>query len=245
MKKVMICGVMGRMGQELVKCANAKGFQVVCGVDVVAGNTKEFPIYDCFDAVVEEVDVIIDFSNPQGLEDVLAYATQKHYPLLLAATGYSEAQQAKIRCASAEIPIFQSANLSIGVLVLKQLAIQAKKLLGEYDIEIIEKHHSNKVDAPSGTALMLLNAIKEDDTDVLYGRDPQTGKRKNGEIAVHAVRGGSVSGDHEVLFFGDNEVVSLSHHAQSRSIFAVGAYACSSFLLKQENGLYGMEDLLN
>ena len=244
MKKAMICGACGRMGQELINCAQAKGYEVVCGLDKCQDQTKPFPVYSSFEQVTETIDVIIDFSKPETLEGLLPFAVAHKLPLLLAATGYTKAQQAQIIEASKQIPIFQSANMSIGVLVLKQLAKQAKKLLADYDIEIIEKHHKNKADAPSGTALMLLNAVKEEDTSVLYGRDPQMEKRKPGEIAVHAVRGGSVPGDHEVLFLGDNEIVSLAHHAQNRSIFAVGAYVCATFLLQQKNGLYGMDDLV-
>ena len=217
--------------------------KIVCGVDVHVEQWSDFPVYPSFSLVEEEADVIVDFSRPEILPTLLAYAKARHLPVVLASTGYNEEDLAAIAEAAKEIPVFRSANMSLGVYVLKTLAHQAAQLLPGFDIEIIEKHHNQKIDAPSGTALMLYDAVSHSDTIPVFGRNGRTQKREKREIGVHAIRGGTVPGEHEVGFYGPSEVVTLSHSAQDRSIFARGALKAARFIAKQAPGEYSMDDL--
>lgn len=190
-------------------------------------------------------DVVIDFSHKDALTEVLAYCTQKGVPLVLATTGFDETQQAAVRTAAQTIPLFWSANLSLGIHVLKALARQAARLLGEdADIEIIERHHKRKKDAPSGTALLLRDAMagERDFTRTVFGREGQS-PRQAGEIGVHAVRGGSIVGEHTLLFAMDSETIELTHRGESRKLFARGAMKAAAFIQAKPAGLYGMDDL--
>ena len=244
MKRILLSGASGRMGHELARCAAQGDFTVSFGVDEVRDEASPFPIYPSFSEAKGEADVLIDFSRPALLKGALAYALTHGLPMVLAATGYTADDLSLIREAAKTLPIFQSANLSLGVYVLKVLAQQAKKLLEGFDIEIVEAHHKNKQDAPSGTALMLLDALKTPDTAIAYGRTPESGKRGENEIGVHAVRGGTLFGEHEVLFLGQDETITLTHSAQSRAIFAFGALKAAKFVLNAPAGLYSMENLM-
>lgn len=242
MLKILLSGASGRMGSQVAACLDGTA-RIAAGVDVRPGEGDGFEIYPSFALVQEEADVAIDFSRPEGLHALLSYALEKRLPLVLASTGYNEQDLSAIGQAARKIPIFRSANLSLGVYVLSALARQAAALLPEFDIEIVEKHHNQKLDAPSGTALMLYDAVKNAASTPVYGRHTRTEKRQENEIGIHAVRGGTVAGIHEVGFYGPGECVTLTHQAQDRSIFALGALRAARFIVGRQPGEYGMEDL--
>ena len=245
---VLISGISGHMGHAVYRQCVQMGLTVCCGVDLIAPEDIPVPVHASFAEVTEQVDVIIDFSKPACLSALLDYMTEKKVPAVIATTGFDEAQLAAIDEAAKQVAIFRSANMSIGVALLRELSRRAAEVLGEtFDIEIVEAHHNRKVDAPSGTALMLYDAISEafDQQPPLvggrYGRDT---KRQKGEVTIHALRGGTVIGEHEVCFFGPMERIKLSHSAEDRSVFAVGALRAGVWLAKQEPGLYNMDDML-
>ena len=247
MIKILISGALGRMGRKVYEaCSENDKVTVVCGVDITEKKDGPFPVYPSFESVKEKPDVIIDFSSPAALDSILSYAAANRRPAVLCATGYSEEQTAQIKKASEKTAIFRSANMSLGVNVLISLVKKAALLLDGFDIEIIEKHHNNKIDAPSGTALMLADAIKEElpEKFCIYGREGKVGKRNKDEIGVHAVRGGNIVGEHEVLFAGTNETLTFSHSAADRSVFAFGAVKAAVFISDKKNGLYNMSDLV-
>lgn len=244
MKRLLISGACGRMGRMIAAQAADAGFVVVGGVDRQSDMGQPFPLYGAWEDVRVSADVLIDFSSPQALPALLQYAVQKGLPCVLGATGYTPEEYALIDQAAASIPVFQTSNMSLGVHVLKTLTAQAKRMLPGFDIEIIEKHHNKKVDAPSGTALTLYQAAAAEDSIPVHGRVGRDALRAPQEIGLHAVRGGTVAGEHEVGFYGDNESILLTHAAQSRAVFAAGALRAASFLLGKAPGRYGMDDLL-
>ena len=245
MNRILLCGAMGHMGREVSHYANEYGFEIAAGIDFYTAEDAGFPLYAGFTSFIrEKADLIIDFSRPAALPGLLEYALAHDLPCVLASTGYGEKEQQLIRDAAQEIPVFVSANMSVGVYVLKQLIRAAKGLMPQADIEIIEKHHRQKEDSPSGTAAALAAALTDADTRLVYGRQGLNTKRQSGEIGIHSVRGGTVCGEHEVDFLMDNEVITISHSAQNRGIFASGALRAAGFLLSQPAGLYGMDDLL-
>jgi 4-hydroxy-tetrahydrodipicolinate reductase len=194
---------------------------------------------------VGNFDVLIDFSHPDGIESIAAFSRANKIPAVIATTGYSDEQLDQINSLSKEVPVIYSGNYSLGVILMERLIREAAAVLGsDFDIEIIEKHHHHKIDAPSGTAKMLLNAANDQlNYQVIYGREGVC-KRNEKEIAVHTVRGGSIVGEHEILFAGADEILSIKHEALSKSIFAKGAIKGSEWLLGREPGLYNMEDVL-
>lgn len=246
--RIVLNGV-GRLGQAVVAAAKEKqdGAVVVAAVDPAAVSDNSRPLYRNLDDVREEFDVIVDASRAEGLDAVLDYALKTGKPVVIAATGHSDAQLARLKEAAEEIPVFKSSNLSVGVNVLRRLTEEAGRLLGPVDAEIVETHHRMKVDAPSGTALTLAEALR-DATDpnrpFVYGRSPVDDKPRGGEIGVHAVRGGTVVGEHSVLFLLDDEIVELRHVAQSRQVFGNGAVKAAQFIVGKQPGYYGMDDLL-
>lgn len=243
MLKILLSGACGRMGRQVAALAEESSAVIAAGVDVHADEYAAFPISPAFSQVTEEADVIVDFSRPEGLPALLAFAREKKLPVVLAATGYNETDLHNIREAAREIPIFRSANMSLGVYVLKALSAMAVQLLPGFDIEIVEKHHNQKADAPSGTALMLYDAVKNLHSQPVFGRHTRTEKREAQEVGLHAVRGGTVAGEHEVGFYGQGETVLLSHSAQDRSIFARGALRAARFIRGKQPGEYSMDDL--
>ena len=249
MVNVLISGAKGKMGCKVkTACNQSEVVNAVCGVDLVEDLTNtNFPIYSSFSCVKEKVDAIIDFSSPLNLDNILGYAISNNVPCVLCATGYSEEDIKKINDASSKIAIFRSANMSLGVNVLIDLVKKASEVLKTFDIEIIEKHHNQKVDAPSGTALMLADAVKEvlDEKFYLYGREGKVGKRDKNEIGIHAIRGGNIVGEHDVLFCGENETITLSHTATDRSVFANGAVKAAEFIADKKSGMYNMNDVIN
>ena len=244
--KILISGALGFMGREVAAQAKAMGIEVACGVDVAPG-TADFPLYTTFEDC-PPVDVIVDFSTWKPGADLLTYALKHRIPAVIATTGLSEEQLAAIDEAAKEIPIFRSGNMSLGIALLRALAKKAASVLGEtFDIEIVEAHHNRKADAPSGTALMLLDAVKEgceSEREAQFGRHGRDCKRRKQEIGVHALRGGTVTGEHEVCFFGTSERVKISHSAENRSVFAAGALKAAAFLAGQKPGMYSMDDVV-
>ncbi len=244
---ILISGALGRMGRAVYRAAKANGVNVVAGVDLNADlSDLDYPVYKDFASVKEEADVIIDFSSPTTLDSLLSFAESKQIPAVLCATGYTAEQLNKIAAATEKTAIFRSANMSVGVNLVIDLCKKAAKTLPSFDVEIVEMHHNQKVDAPSGTALMLADAIKEVDPEkyYVYGREGRVGKRNEKEIGIHALRGGNVVGEHEVIFAGANEVVKLSHSAASREVFADGAIKAAAFMLGKKRGAYNMDDYI-
>lgn len=248
MIRVLICGALGRMGANIRQMLEDDAEAVaVCGVDPKGDGQGDFPVYPSFASVGQSADVIIDFSSPAALADELEYAEKYGVPLVLASTGYTPEQLADIERASHKVAIFRTANFSLGINLLCELVKRAAETLGEkFDIEIIEKHHSQKVDAPSGTALMLAdsaNSVFGGKKPYVNGREGIVGKRGN-EIGLHAVRGGTIVGEHEVLFCGEDEIITLSHSARSKRVFAAGAIKAAKWLAGKPAGQYDMKDLL-
>ena len=238
---------MGRVIQQLV--AGRTDCTIAAGVDLFADSTAAFPAYTNIADVQEEADVIIDFSHPSLLTPILSYAAQKGgIPAVLCTTGYSAEQVEALKTAAQTQPVFYSRNMSLGINLLIELSKKAAKVLGDqFDIEIIEKHHNQKIDAPSGTALMLADAIasvRDGETQYVYDRHAQRKKREKSEIGLHAVRGGTIVGEHEVVFAGNHEVITLSHSAQSKELFATGAVNAAVYMCGKGSGLYDMSDMI-
>lgn len=247
MLKVIINGYSGAMGRVLTKCVNEDNdLQLVCGVSKDQLDVP-FKTYFKMSEVKESADVIIDFSHHCAIDDVLTYATKTKTPLVIATTGFNEDELKRIKEASAITPIFHSSNMSLGVNVLVKLVKEAAKLLNGFDIEIIEKHHNKKLDSPSGTAVMIANGVKEvlPEDECIYGRYGRSEKRKPSEIGIHAIRGGTIVGEHTTIFAGHDEVVEIKHSAQSKDIFAKGSITAAKFLVNKEAGYYNMNDILN
>lgn len=236
------------MGANLVELLKGdKDLKAVCGVDINLGG-QSVPVYPAFNEVKEQVDVIIDFSSPAVLKDELLWAVKNGCPVVLASTGYSAEDLRLIDETAKKIAVFKTGNFSLGINLLVKLVKKAAQTLGEgFDIEIIEKHHNQKVDAPSGTALMLAesaNSAFDSGKPYLNGREGIVGKRGS-EIGIHAVRGGTIVGEHEVLFAGEDEVITLSHSARSKRVFAVGAIRAAKWLIGKPAGKYDMNDVLD
>jgi 4-hydroxy-tetrahydrodipicolinate reductase len=248
MINVLVCGIGGMMGGNICALLDGdKDAKVVCGVDLHTPDGCKVPVYAKFSDVKEKVDVIIDFSSPAVLKDELEFAINNNVPAVLASTGYSPEQLKMIEYASQSVAIFKTANFSLGVNLLVDLVKKAAEVLGEnFDIEIVEKHHSKKVDAPSGTALMLAesaNSAFDGKKPYVNGREGNVGKRGN-EIGIHAVRGGTIVGEHDVMFCGEDEIITLSHSARSKKVFAVGAIKAAKWLAGKPAGKYDMKNVL-
>ncbi len=244
---IVLSGCCGRMGRQVAEACGAQGLAVRFGVDLKADSGASFPVYDSFSSrKAEEGDVVIDFSLPSCLDGLLDFCVPSGTPLVIATTGYSQEDEAKILKASSRIAIFRSANMSLGVHVLKLLAKKAASLLDGFDIEIVEKHHNQKLDAPSGTALMLFDAVRKADSVLITDRTPFHRKRDAREIGISSVRGGTVPGEHEVGYYGRGEKILITHSAQDRSIFAAGAVKAAFFLdgIRNRPGLYSMDDMI-
>ena len=250
MVNVAIVGCNGKMGYFVAEAVKQNTeAQPMFGVDAFGESKFDFPLYRSFQEVKEVPDVIIDFSNPAVLDDMLDFAVNNGVPCVICTTGYSKEQVEKIKAASEKIGIFYSGNMSLGINLLIELTKQAAKVLGnDFDIEIIEKHHNLKVDAPSGTALMIADGISDtlkEEPQYVYDRHAYRKKRSKNEIGIHAVRGGTIVGEHEVIFAGHDEVVTISHQAQSKEVFAVGSVNAAIFMATQGAGMYNMGNLLS
>lgn len=250
MLQLILSGCNGRMGHVLEGlCASEPDLQIVAGIDILGSGERNFPVYSTPAEYQGPADVVVDFSHPSALPALLDYCRQRQLCAVLATTGYAEPQYGQIEKAAQLLPIFRSANFSLGVNVLAQLVRQAASLLGEdFDIEIIERHHAKKVDAPSGTALLLADAAASAlpyRPDYVYDRHEIRQPRTRREIGISSVRGGTIAGDHEILFAGREEWLELRHCAQSREVFATGALKAARFLsTRTAPGLYGMEALM-
>ena len=245
--KVRINGYSGTMGQVLTKCvADDEELELVAGISPKHHDVDGFNTYSSFADVKEDSDVVIDFSNPLALDGILEYCLKTKTPVVLATTGYNDEEMEKIHEAAKQIPVFLSFNMSLGVNILLKLVKEAAKNLANFDIEIIEKHHNKKVDSPSGTAVMIANAVKEirEQSEFIYGRHGRTGKRQQNEVGIHAVRGGTIVGEHSAIFAGNDEILEINHSARSKNVFAEGAIAAAKYLVNQEPGFYNMDDML-
>ncbi len=249
MTRIVLTGCCGKMGKVIQSVISGRDdCVIVAGIDKYNDNTAPFPVYDSLLAVTEEADVVVDFSNPALLDDLLHYGKETGSALVIGTTGFDECQKKKIEDASADCPIFFTYNMSLGINLLANLAKKAVQILGnEFDIEIIEQHHNQKIDAPSGTALMLADAIcKEFDKPKKYeyDRHSKRAKRSKEEIGIHSIRGGTIVGEHTILFAGRDENITLSHSARSKEVFAVGAVNAAIFMRGKTPGMYDMAELI-
>ena len=250
MKRVLINGIGGQMGHALIASLTDRSdeWTIVGGVDPLCKEAYPFPVYASASEIDTDPDVVIDFSVPDATEQILAYCVEHKIPVVIGTTALSDALICKIEEASRTIPVFRSGNMSLGINLMRKLIADARLMLGNsFDVEIIEAHHNRKKDAPSGTALMLGEAIRNaDHTDhaYVYGRSEKDRRRAPGEIGFHSIRGGTVVGEHEVRFLGTDEEISILHRANSKRVFANGAIRAADFLLGKHSGLYNMDDLV-
>ncbi len=247
MVKIILNGCSGKMGRAVSQTADSfPDLTIVSGIDKQVINST-YPIFQNILECPVEADVILDFSRPDTLNDLLKFAKGKKLPLIICTTGFTKEQEQAIEESSKEIAIFRSANMSIGINVINNILKQVSSLLyKDFDIEIIEKHHNQKVDSPSGTALLLGNTIRSvlpEETTYVHGREGIS-KRIHKEIGMHAVRGGSIVGEHEIIFAGQGEIIQLKHEALSRDVFAVGSLKACAFMSGKKNGMYSMDDLI-
>lgn len=248
MMNILLGGALGRMGREVRLAAGGAGAHIICGVDVAySGQPCECPVLTGYEQFEGNADVIVDFSRPDALPELLKLAQERKMPVVLCATGYTDVEIRRIEEAARHIAVLRSANMSLGVNVLQELVAMAARTLEGYDIEIVEKHHRMKADSPSGTALMLYEAAKKEkgpETEPVFGRYGRAEKRTCGEIGIHAVRGGTVTGEHEVGFYGNGEELILTHRAENRALFAQGALRAARYLMDRPAGLYSMRDVV-
>ena len=240
-------GKMGRMITEIVK--NEEDAVIAAGVDKFTGIPNDYPVFEEITQCDVDVDVVIDFSNAKAVDELLNYCGEKKLPLVLCTTGLSEDQLAKVTETSKETAILKSANMSLGINLLMKILKDATKVLSPagYDIELVEKHHNQKLDAPSGTALALADSINEaadNQYHYVYDRSQRREKRDAKEIGISAVRGGTIVGDHDVIFAGQDEVITFSHMAYSRKLFATGAVSAARFLAGKPTGMYDMSRVI-
>lgn len=248
MIKIVLNGCSGKMGKMITDCAEKfKNIEIVAGIDKFPSNAS-YPIFENPQDLNVEYDVLLDFSRAGALHGLLELTEKTNKPLVVCSTGYTQEDIDLINEKSKSLKLFRSGNMSLGINLICSLLKKITPLLyGNYDIEIVEKHHNQKVDAPSGTAIMLADAAKnsiKDETKYVYGRQGNS-KREENEIGIHAIRGGSIVGDHDVIFAGTGEVIELTHKAISREVFAVGALkACEYMGTVTKPGLYNMTDVL-
>lgn len=249
MVTVTVSGANGKMGKVIASVISGRDdCKIISGIDIAASEGGAFPVYSKPGELTEKPDVIIDFSHPSALDGLLEYCLSTGTAAVLATTGYNESDIAKIKKAAEQIPVFFTFNMSLGINLLCKLAKTAAEILGgQFDIEIVEKHHNQKIDAPSGTAIMLANAVNEtldNKYQYVYDRHSQRKKRNKNEIGMHSIRGGTIVGEHDIIFAGRDEVITLSHSAASKEVFAVGAVNAAVFLAGKPAGLYDMAGLL-
>lgn len=250
MTKIILSGCFGKMGTYISECVNSKNdCEIVAGVDVNDGSS-DFPVFKSFGEIKNiNANVIIDFSHPSVLESLLSYAKANNCAAVICTTGLNDNQIEQINEASKSIPVFFSANMSLGVNLISELAAKAAKVLeGAFDVEIVEMHHNQKIDAPSGTALMLADSISDalsEKPKYEYDRHSKRAKRSKNEIGIHSVRGGTIVGEHEIIFAGLDEVITISHSARSKNLFAVGAVNAAMFICGKPAGFYNMKQLVD
>ena len=249
MVEVILHGCNGRMGQMLSELISKdEEMKVVAGIEPSGEAKNDYPVYKSFDELKETADVIIAFSTASAIDGLLDYCEKTHTPLVLCSTGLSEAQLGRVERLAKVSAVLVSANMSLGINVLLKLLKNVTKTLYEngFDIEIVEKHHNQKLDAPSGTALALADVMKDELDDISYNLDRSKvrKKRERNEIGISAVRGGTIVGEHEVIFAGTDEVIEIKHTAYSRAIFAKGAMSAAKFLSGKSAGKYSMSDVI-
>lgn len=250
MVKIAVTGAAGKMGRTINDIVKTRNDCVIsAGIDITGEQYSDFPVVKEVYELAEKPDIIIDFSHPSALDSLLDYCKINNVPIVIATTGYTDEQINQIKSAAVQIPVFFTFNLSLGINLLVDLAKRAVKVLGgQFDIEILEKHHNLKKDAPSGTAIMIAEAINnelDNKMHYVYDRHSVRKPRENTEIGIHSVRGGTIVGEHDVIFAGRDEVITLSHSAGSKQVFAVGAVNAAIYLKGKPSGLYEMSDLLS
>ena len=250
MTRIIMSGCNGAMGTTITKIVSEDAeAEIVAGVDIRDDGTKSYPVFTSITECDVEADAIIYFSTPKILDDLLNYCESKKVPVVLCTTGYDEEQLAKIEEAAKKIAVLKSANMSLGINTLMRLVQEAAKVLATeaFDVEIVEKHHNQKLDAPSGTALALADAVNEameNQYEYIFDRSQRREKRDKKELGISAVRGGTIVGEHDVIFAGIDEVVTFSHTAYSKAVFGKGAVAAAKFLKGKEVGRYEMADVI-
>ncbi len=250
MVKMIMHGCNGKMGQVITKIVKEDtNAEIVAGIDTYMGISNDYPVYESIEKCDVPADVIIDFSNAAAVDGLLDYCVETKTPVVLCTTGLSEEQLAKVKTASEKVAVLKSANMSLGVNMLLKLLQDATKILAPagFDIEIVEKHHNQKVDAPSGTALAMadsMNEVLSGEYAYTYDRSQVRKKRDKKEIGISAVRGGTIVGEHEVIFAGEDEVIEFKHTAHSKAVFAKGAVEAGKFLKGKKAGLYDMKDVI-
>lgn len=250
MIKAILHGCNGKMGQAVCSvCAEDDRIEIVAGVDVYDGKSNPFPVVQKISDCTAEADVVIDFSNAAAVDALLAYCGEKKIPVVLCTTGLSEAQLASVQQTAEQTAVLRSANMSLGINTLTDLLKKAVRVFAPagFDIEIVEKHHNQKLDAPSGTALALADAMNEElaeDYEYNYDRSKERQQRKKHEIGIASVRGGNIVGEHEVIFAGTDEVITLKHTAYSKAVFAKGTVEAAKFLAGKKAGIYDMQDVI-
>lgn len=251
MIKAIMNGCNGKMGQVITGiCKADPEIEIVAGVDLYDGIANDYPVFPNISVCDVKADVIIDFSNEKAVDDLLIYSAEKQIPVVLCTTGLSEEQLKRVEETSKKIAVLKSANMSLGINMLMELLRQAATILAPagFDMEIVEKHHNQKLDAPSGTALALADAMNDaldDAYEYKYDRSKERKKREKYEIGISAVRGGSIVGEHEVIFAGLDEVITFEHTAYSRSVFGKGAVEAAKFLAGKTAGFYDMQDVIH
>ena len=247
MVKVLINGCNGKMGQVLSeRIRDTQDVEVLCGVDKIDTGDNNYPVFTDIHSINLIPDVIIDFSIPIATFPILDFAKKNNIPIVIATTGFTEKEEEKIKEISKNLPIFKSSNMSYEINLMSKLVASLAKKLPESDIEIVETHHNRKVDAPSGTALILADSINKacnNEFEYEYNRHAKREKRTKNEIGIHSLRGGTEAGKHTVIFFGNNESLEITHNVTSRSVFADGAIKAANFIIHKDNGLYSMNDL--
>jgi len=250
MLNILLSGVSGAMGAMLMNIIqDAPECRIVAGYDHVENTTLPFPVYTNLDNCEEQIDVIIDFSHYKAFSGIFGYASANKTPIVIATTGLSEADLAAIKDGARTFPVFKTANMSLGInLLVKALKEMAGPLEDGFDIEIIEKHHNKKIDAPSGTALLLADAVNDgllNKKEYTFGRYGRDAKRAENEMGIHAIRGGTIPGEHTVIFAGNDEIIEIKHSALSKKVFAEGALKAAKYISAKKPGLYDMSMLIN
>lgn len=247
MVKIIVSGINGRMGRAIEDmCKNSEKYAIVAGLDVNLGVPHGFPVAGCADELSCKADALIDFSHHSAAKSLCEYAVRTGTPVIFCTTGYTDEELELINRTSKKVAVFRSGNMSLGINLLIELSKKAAEILEGFDIEIIEQHHNQKLDAPSGTALMIADGIKSvrEEAEYIYDRTQVRQKRAENEIGIHSVRGGSIVGEHEVIFAGRNENVTLCHSALSREVFADGALKAAEFIKGKGAGMYNMSNVL-
>ena len=249
MTKVILSGCNGKMGQVISRlAANDDTLEIVCGFDINTTEQHGYPVVDDLSKFEGKADVVIDFSHPNSLDMIMAYCKSTGTSLVMATTGLSNEQIDALEELGKSVAVFRTANLSLGVNLLVELVKKAAEILeGDFDIEVVEKHHNQKIDAPSGTALMIADAMTEvlkDKPEYVYDRHSVRKKRSKNEIGIHAIRGGTIVGEHDVIFAGNDEIIEIKHTAMSKEVFAVGALRAAKFVADKNAGMYSMQNMI-